>query len=546
MEIYEKKPGTITITLLICFFIAGCAGTVERERRELAPEIELGTTIGSLAEVFTPDLIAVEGYGLVGGLRTTGSGECPPQIRAYLRQYILTQLPKRQDVKRLINSHDTAVVLLNGLMPTAVLKNQYFDVRVAALPGTQTTSLEGGWLYGAELKTARRFGMTMKALATAEGPVFIDRIDAGKRDKTTGYILAGGMVLDKYKISLALRQPNYRTVSLIRNKLNERFGEGTAKALSPSKVDLKVPAKYRRQKQRFISITKAMYLSETPEITKERISTFVRKLAVSQDKQASETALETIGKESLGKLSALLNLSNKEVRLRAARCMLNLGSDAGLDTLRQIALDKNSSYRAEALQAITAAASRNDAAAISRKLLRDDDFDIRLAAYEQLRKLDDITVAQKLVGRNFYLEQITQTEHKSIFVSRSGQPRVVLFGAPLRCRKNIFVQSDDGSIIINAPAGQEYVSLIRKHPTRPYIPPIQLKSSFELGDIIRTLCEEPLRKRDGGQIGLGVSYAEVIALLKQMSDKGAVRAEFRAGPLPEIDLIIKKQQTIGR
>lgn len=541
MEIYEKKPGTITITLLICFFIAGCAGTVERERRELAPEIELGTTIGSLAEVFSPDLIAVEGYGLVGGLRATGSGECPTQIRAYLRQYILTQLPKRQDVEQLINSRDTAVVVLNGLMPTAVSKNQYFDVGVAALPNTQTTSLEGGWLYGAELKTGRRFGMTMKALATAEGPVFIDRIDAGKRDKTTGYILAGGMVLDEYKISLALRQPDYRIASLIRNKLNERFGEGIAKAVSPSKVDLKVPAKYRRQKQRFISITKAMYLSETPEITKERISTFVRKLAVSQDKQASETALEAIGKESLGKLPALLNLSNEQVRLRAARCMLNLGSDAGLDTLRQIALDKNSSYRAEALQAITAAASRNDAAAISRKLLRDDDFDIRLAAYEQLWKLDDITVAQKLVGRNFYLEQITQTEHKSIFVSRSGQPRVVLFGAPLRCRKNIFVQSDDGSIIINAPAGQEYVSLIRKHPTRPYVPPIQLKSSFELGDIIRTLCEEPLKKRDGGQIGLGVSYAEVIALLKQMSDKGALRAEFRAGPLPEIDLIIKKR-----
>ncbi|MHC4912546.1 MAG: hypothetical protein ACYTE5_06020, partial [Planctomycetota bacterium] len=221
-------------------------------------------------------------------------------------------------------------------------------------------------------------------------------------------------------------------------------------------------------------------------------------------------------------------------------------SDAGLGTLRQIAEDKNSSYRVEALEAIAAAASRNDAAAISRKLLRDDDFDMRLTAYEQLRKLDDITVAQRLVGRNFYLEQITQTEHKSIFVSRSGQPRIVLFGAPLRCRKNIFVQSDDGSIIINAPAGQEHVTLIRKHPTRPYIPPIQLKSSFELGDIIRTLCEEPLKKRDEGQIGLGVSYAEAIALLKQMSDKGAVRAEFRAGPLPEINSIIKKRQTIDR
>jgi hypothetical protein len=546
MGIYQRQLVLIISILLIGSFTAGCEGLGQKGKHELEPTIDLGTTIGSLAEVFSPELIPVEGYGLIGGLRGTGSAECPTEIRAYLTQYILTRLPQHEDVEQLINSRDTAVVVIYGFMPTAVSKSQYFDVRVVTLPGAQTTSLEGGWLYGAELKTARRFGMTLKALAMAEGPVFIDTIDAGKKDNKSGYILAGGTVLDEYKISLTLRQPDYRTASLIRNKLNERFGSGMAKAVSPSKVDLKVPPKYKKQKQRFISITKAMYLSETPEITKERISTFVRKLAVSQDKQASETALEAIGKESLGKLPALLNLSNEQVRLGAARCMLNLGSDAGLGTLRHIAEDKNSSYRVEALEAITAAASRNDAAAISRKLLRDDDFNIRLAAYEQLRKLDDITVAQKLVGRNFYLEQITQTGHKTIFVSRSGQPRVVLFGAPIRCRRNIFVQSADGSIIINAPAGQDYVSIIRKHPTRPNIPPIQLKSSFELGDIIRTLCEEPLKKHDGEQIGLGVSYSEGIALLKQMSDKGAVQAEFRAGPPPEIDLIIKKQQTLGR
>ncbi len=546
MAICDKKSALIRIILFIGFFTAGCGEPVKRGGIEPETLIDLGTTIGSLVEVFSPELIPVEGYGLVGGLSGTGSGECPPQIRGYLRQYILAQLPKHQDVEKLINSRDTAVVLVQGFMPTAVSKNQYFDVKVAALPGTQTTSIEGGWLYGAELKTARRLGMTGKALATAEGPVFIDTIDAGEKDKKTGYILAGGMVLDEYKISLAVRQPNYRTASLIRDKLNERFGLGTAKAVSPSKVDLRVPPKYARQKQRFISIVRATYLSETPEITQERISTLVRTLGVGQDKQSSEIALEAIGKESLDKLSALLNLSDEQVRLRAARCTLNLGSDTGLDTLRQIAGDKNSRYRVEALEAITAGASRNDAAAISRRLLRDDDFDIRLAAYEQLRRLDDITVSQTLVGRNFYLEQITQTEHESIFVSRRGQPRIVLFGAPIRCRKNMFVQSDDGGIILNAPTGQEYISIIRKHPRRPNIPPIQLKSSFELDDIILTLCEEPLKKRNEGQIGLGVSYAEAIALLKKMSDKAAIRAEFRAGPMPEIDLIIKKQQTTGR
>ncbi len=541
MNIWWEKTLLVTGGLLIVFLIVGCGEPVQRGESELAPEIDLGTTIGSLAEVFSFEFIPVEGYGLVGGLNGTGSAECPVQVRGHLKQYILQQLAgDKVNVDELISSRDTAVVVVQGTMPTAVPKNQYFDVRVAALPGTQTTSLEGGWLYGAELKATGGLGMAIKVLAMAKGPVFIDALSPGETNKKIGYILAGGTVLNEYKINMGLRRPDHRTASLIRNKLNERFGDGTARAVSPSQIELKVPAKYKKQKQRFVSIVRTIYLVETPEATKERISTFVRKLAVLEDKYLSETALEAIGNESLSKLAALLNSSQEQVRLGAARCMLNLGSDEGLNTLRKIASDKDSAYRIEALEAITASANRNDAVAISRRLLRDSDYNIRLAAYENLRKLDDIAVTQKLIARNFYLEQITHTEQKGIFVSRSGQPRIVLFGAPIYCRDNIFIRSADGNITINAPAGQRYVSIIRKHPRRPNII-VQLKSSFELSDIIQTLCEEPLKKTREGRRGLNVSYAEAIALLKQMSDKGVVEAEFRAGPLPKINLIIKKK-----
>ncbi len=543
MDIRHIKTVCAVIIPFVVFFIGGCGKPAKtgKEPNEPAAKIDMGATIGSLAEVFSFELIPVEGYGLVGGLSGTGSGECPAPIREYLKQYILQQLTEdKGNVDELINSPDTAVVIVQGIMPTAVQKNQYFDVKVIALPGTQTTSLEGGWLYGTELKAIGGFGIAIKALATAKGPVFIDTLDPNETNKKIGYILAGGRVLDEYEVNMGLRRPDYKTASLICNKLNGRFGDGTARAVSPSQIELKVPAAYKKQKQRFVSIVKAIYLAETPEATKERINTFVKKLAVSEDKYASETALEAIGNESLSKLAALLNSSQEQVRLGAARCMLNLGSDGGLNTLREIASNKDSTYRVEALDAITTSASRNDAIAISRNLLRDDDPNVRLAAYENLRKLDDIAVTQKLIARNFYLEQITQTEYKGIFVSRSGQPRIVLFGAPIYCHDNIFIQSANGSITINAPAGQKYVSIIRKHPKRPNVM-VQLKSSFELSDIIQTLCEEPLKKTKEERRGLNVSYAEAIALLKQMCDKGAVEAEFWAGPLPKIELTIKKK-----
>jgi hypothetical protein len=425
------------------------------------------------------------------------------------------------------------------MMPAMASKNQYFDVRVTALPSTQTTSLDGGRLYTAELKMLGSFGIKTRILADAEGPVYIDKINDSRIDKKTGYILAGGKVLDEYKIILSLRKPDYGMANRIRNRINGRFGDAAAKAVSSDRVELIVPPKYREQRQRFISIATAMFLTQEQGIDSKRIRAYVKRLSDSGDKYSSEVALEAIGNECLDELGVLLDSSDEKIRLHAARCILNLGSDTGLVALRRIAQEKESANRIEALESITIGGKRNDAVSISRKLLRDDDFRIRLAAYEQLRKLDDVAIRQEFIGRNFYLERVAQTKLKTVFVSRSGQPRFVLFGAPIYCNGNIFVQSGSGDVIINAPSGQKYVNIIRKHPKRPSVI-TQLKSSFELGDIIRTLCEEPIEEGEKGRGGLGVSYADAAVLLKQMCDKGVVEAEFHTGTMPKIGLNIKK------
>jgi flagellar basal body P-ring protein FlgI len=536
MYIAIRKMIIVLTAVLVSCFAAGCGEGGSRGAKDLMPAIDLGTTIGSLVEMSWPDSVRLEGYGLVVGLKGTGSAECPPDVRTYLGQHLQTLFPGRRiDVAKIISGSDTAVVLVEGIMPAVASKNENFDVRVSALDGTQTTSLEGGWLLGAELKSAGTFGITSRIVADAKGTVYLDKFGASQTNERIGHVLAGGRIFGEYKVTLELKDPDFRMTNNIRNRLNELFGDVTAKVVLPGRLEVKVPAKYKGQKQRFISIIEATYLTYSPETISERIGIFVRKLAALQDVDASEIALEAIGNQSLSGLGILLKAANEAVRLRAARCMLNLGSDAGLGTLRQIAMDGNSAYRNRivALESITAGARRNDAVRISQRLLRDNDFRVRLIAYEQLRKLEDVSVVQELVGNNFYLEQIAQTQRKAIFVSRSGQPRVVLFGAPIECIEGTFVRSKDGNITINAPSGQGYVSVIRKHPRRPGVV-VQLKSSFQLSDIIRTLCEKPPEEGKPGQGGLGVRYADVIALLKLMSDKGAIKAEFWAGALPKI------------
>jgi hypothetical protein len=134
---------------------------------------------------------------------------------------------------------------------------------------------------------------------------------------------------------------------------------------------------------------------------------------------------------------------------------------------------------------------------------------------------------------------VVQTGRRAIFVSRSGDPRVVLFGAPLGCSNSIFVESPDQSIVVDAREGNDYVSLTRKHPLRSGIlGPV--KTDLDIGGIVRALGNEATAAPGGGLQGLGAPYEDVISVLEELVLKGVVTADFRPGPLPKIGLPVKK------
>jgi hypothetical protein len=534
--------------LLACVFVifiaAGCGSYSASKGTDknflTADNNGLGATVASVAEVFAFDAVPVKGYTLVGGLEGTGSTECPPHIRSYLEKYIIQHLEgARVNIDELIRGRDTAVVTVEGAIPPGAFKNEKFDVSVTVLSGTQATSLKDGSLYDCDLYEATQFGSSIYTLAIARGPVFIDLINPDV-DTKTGYVLGGGVVNEGIKIDLIVRRPDYRMANLIRNRINEKFGSSVATALTPGTIELQVPLKYSNQKFKFLQLVRATYIADTPELIQKRIQAGIQKLASSGDKNAGEITLEAVGNAAMSKLAIFLNSTEPEVRFRAARCMLNLGDKRGLEVLWGIAIDKTSAFRIDAINAITIGAAAQDSEPLLRILLDDDNMQIRLAAYENLVRTNDSSLNTKIIGGNFHLDQISaQTGAKPgkslIFVSRRNQARIALFGAPLECRNNVFIETPDASITINVPANGQIATLIRKPPKRPNAI-VQLKSTLDLADIIQTLCSEPDSPPEKGAPGLGVTYSTLVTLLKQMVDSGAVNAEFHPGPLP----IIKK------
>ena len=137
------------------------------------------------------------------------------------------------------------------------------------------------------------------------------------------------------------------------------------------------------------------------------------------------------------------------------------------------------------------------------------------------------------------MNELSRPTGKDIYVTRSGQPKVVLFGSPINCNKDFLVRTANGEVTIEAPADQDYVIVTRKFPNKPDLTG-QIKCTYELGNIIQALCDALPEREQETRGGLGVSYSDLLALLKQMSDKGVINAEFHAGPMPNIDLNVKK------
>jgi hypothetical protein len=213
--------------------------------------------------------------------------------------------------------------------------------------------------------------------------------------------------------------------------------------------------------------------------------------------------------------------------------MLSIGDDRGLDILQTIVDRRLSALRLEAIAAVGTSARKADASRILSRALEDETFEIQMAAYEQLARIGDIRIVRKLIGGEFFVDTVTSPGPKMIYISRKDYPRITLFGGDIPCEKNVFVETPNRRLTANAQPGDPYLSLIRIHPSFPRpIGPLQAK--YDTLDIIRTVCEQPdAGKKPGTRPGLGASYSDLVLLLNQMCRLGAIRAEFRLGPMTE-------------
>ncbi len=276
----------VVVAMASCSLIERTDKPPRASRVSLADQIEvppiLQGTIASETILDGYQPVVVHGYGLVVGLDGTGSSDVPPDVRAHMiamaaRHGIGSESAGwgRLSPESLLDSPDTAVIVVEGVMPAAAPQNTRFDVRVFAHPTSSTTSLEGGRLYTTDLLPVNRPDLGRRllpptgsrqpaALATAGGPLFINPFaDPGSVgrdtiDRRTGLILNGGMATKDLPLKLRLITPSHARAATIQSALNTRFSQepgqrnNTARGESDESLVITVPPSYHGTTEQFV------------------------------------------------------------------------------------------------------------------------------------------------------------------------------------------------------------------------------------------------------------------------------------------------------
>lgn len=504
----------------------------------------LRDTIGEHAWVEGMRKMHLRGYGIVVGLGTRGSTQCPRAVRDQL----LSEMYKRPQFtragsqagaltpERMLDDPDTAVVVVEGEVPAAAVAGSRFDVLVTALPGTQTTSLRRGRLFTCDLQIYRMLspsaGITGEALARAAGPVFVnpfsDRPGAATRSPgRLGHVMGGGVLIRDRRIRLVLANPSYSKVRAMASRINARFPEPrkVADPVSPSFVQLRVPADYADDPKHFLALVRHLYLPRQSGFAAVRARALAEEI-VKDGAPYEDIALswEGLGRTVLPTVRKLYSHQNQEARYYAALAGLRLEDSLAVEIIAGHALDPQSAHRFEAIRALAKARELPRAARPLQSLLNDDEPAVRVAAYEALLDRGDPVIASQPIGAdNFVLDLVPSTRGNLVHVKRSAARRIALFGEKLRLAPPLFYAHPTGELTLNAYEGDEKVTIVRNtsQPGRSFP---TMEADFDLVPLIELLGSDPPRVSTGTPSGLSVDYAVLVHLLHELCDMQSVNA----------------------
>ncbi len=228
------------------------------------------------------------GYGLITGLAGTGDDL---QKVLFTRQALYNMLVRQgitvnPDEFDKIKVKNVAAVMVTAVLPPFAKPGSTIDVQVSSIGDAK--SLAGGNLLMTPLK-----GPDGKVYAVSQGPLTIGAFSFGgkaakaqKNHPTVGRI-SGGALIERTPpgtfakngvLAYTLRSSDFTTASNMSNKINEKYGAGTAFPIDSATVKIVIPEAFINNKVQFVASIEGMRVDTDTNarvVVNERTGTIV-------------------------------------------------------------------------------------------------------------------------------------------------------------------------------------------------------------------------------------------------------------------------------
>lgn len=496
----------------------------------------------------------LEGVGLVVGLPGTGGDPAPSMYRTTMLEEL-----KRRNVpnpNRLLESPNTALVVVRAYLPPLLKKGEALDVEIIAPESSEVTSLAGGWLLETYL-TEQAFvpgrGMLKgHNYAKAEGPIMVAGISLATGGKVSdankaallqrGRILGGATVLKERELVMQLRHEfrSVRNSARIANAIGQRFHDfdehGIKKPMAEAKTDqklvLEVHPRYKDNYPRYLQVIRHIAFRENQVAQRVRMQKLHDELLTPETSDRAALQLEAIGRDAIPVLKVGLKSPLMEVRFHSATALAYLEDPEGLKTLQEAARDERA-FRVFALAAMSTV-DEAESHLLLRELMNENSAETRYGAFRSLWTLDkhdpfidgermsvpesDKTELSRHEKRATWMLHVLETKGEPmVHTTFRTRPEVVLFGAEQKLIPPLVLSAGRG-VMLTAKAGEQKIAVVRFRPDQE---DERREVSLKIADVIRA-CDE-----------LGTTYPDIVSMLTQASEQHNLEGRLESDALPQ-------------
>ena len=520
---------TTLILVLATIFAFGCSKKVpqdpyqEQQRKVL---MNKGRLVQDLARPANVHAAKIESATLVRGLRGTGADEPPSSYQQLVLTDLSRDVEKKRTAKSEIASLNTAIALLETVVPPGAQKGDRLDATITLPSNSEATSIQNGYVEDADMYQYMTADIVRRGyvLGVANGYVTLDPNLVENNSPIAykkGKIIGGTVVTRPRPIWLEIKEDERSAgvAQRIEDVINKRFsykkpGYADKKKVAEAKagaarINLEVPEEYRDNVIRYVNVVLAISFYETADELNERVDRLAQQLLIPESSEFASLQLEAIGSTNAKVVDAIrrgMDSTNDAVRFNSAitSAYFNIRQDRQ-KTARILAefARTNATYRPAALATLGVAMKTSfDVDSELRKLLSEQNIETRYGAFRALwtRNPSDYMIQGENMADQFGYHCLNCGGASYVHVSQSTRPEIVLFNY------------EDGIVVKQYAAGDGVDE--------------QRRVSYKVDDVIRAIVE------------LGGTYPDVVSFLTQAKIKKYLYASDDAGQMAECPLAI--------